>query len=268
MLISRLSGIACVLLGVTACTSTIQTTSGADYLAAYENRYTPAVGGESGVDAQIKSIAAIEPQLHFPARIGLARIERRQLSAIPVSEMEIWADTVSTFGPEVGEFVPVSPLIASMVTETRRRSGDHAGKVVEDIRKGAARQHLDYVIAYEVTSFADAKANALSLADLSVIGMFVIPSRSIDVEASVSAIMLDVRNGYPYATITGFAEKGGISTAVTQRSSRYELMDTAEGAALRDVTRQMKDVMTELRIRAAKATLPRQPSDSEFKNKW
>lgn len=255
MSVLRLSIFAVCLLGVAACTSTIQTTSGADYLAAYEERYTatPASGGS--IDDEIKSIAAIEPQLQFPARIGLARISHGRLGAIPASELAIWGDAIETLGPEVGEFVPVSPLIASMVTDISHRQGDAAGKVIEDIRKGAARQHLDYVIAYEVTSFADTQQNGLSLADLTLIGLFVVPSRSIDVEASASAIMLDVRNGYPYATITGFAEKGGISTSSTQRSRRTELVHSAEDAALLDATSQIKDVVTELRIRAVKPNL-------------
>lgn len=255
MLIARSTVFACLVLSISACTSTLQTTSGADYLLAYEGRYTPVAGDQSDVDAEIMAIAAIEPQLRFPARIGLARIEHRELSAIPVSELEIWADSIGAFSDDMGDFVPVSPLIASMVTDISYRSDDPSGKVVDDIRKGAARQHLDYVIAYEVTSLSDVKANGLSLADLSVIGMFVLPSRSVDAQAMASAIMLDVRNGYPYATITGFAEKAAISTAVSQRASGNDLMAAAEVAALRDVTGQMKDVMTELRIRAAELAL-------------
>lgn len=253
MPVLRLSILGGALISLVACTSTIQTTSGADYLAAYEGRYTAASASSGSIDDDVKSIAAIEPQLQFPARIGLARISHGQLGAIPASELAIWGDAIETLGPEVGEFVPVSPLIASMVTDLSRGPGDTAGKVIEDIRKGAARQHLDYVIAYEVTSFADTQQNGLSLADLTVIGLFVVPSRSIDVEASASAIMLDVRNGYPYATLTGFAEKGGISTSSTQRARRNELVNSAEDAALLDATSQIKDVVTELRIRAAEA---------------
>lgn len=253
MSVLRMSFLAAAVFGLAACTSTIQTSSGADYLAAYEGRYEGPMGTLSEIDDEIKSIAAIEPNLQFPARIGLARISHGRLGAIPASELTIWGDAIETLGPDVGEFVPVSPLIASMVTDLSRSPKDNAGKVIEDIRKGAARQHLDYVIAYEVTSFSDTQRNGLSLADLTVIGLFVVPSRSIEVEASASAIMLDVRNGYPYATITGFAEKGSISTSSTQRARRTALVSTAEDAALLDATAQIKDVVTELRIRAAEA---------------
>jgi len=52
--------------------------------------------------------------------------------------------------------------------------------VIDHIRRGAARQHLDYVIAYEVTDKTKSDGNALRLADLTVLGLFVLPSRLSD----------------------------------------------------------------------------------------
>ena len=173
------ASVAFVALG--ACTASLQTTSGADYLARYDASHEIANGTATDVDEDVRRIAAIEPSLAFPARIGLARIKHGSLTALSADEARIWQDTVESLGDQYGAMVPVSPLIASMVREPAAPGMDRAAAVIADIRRGAARQHLDYVLAYEVGSSRNDRANALALADLTIIGMFVLPSRTIDV---------------------------------------------------------------------------------------
>lgn len=239
---------------LTACESYVQSTSGEDYLARYDGSYTPTAGTGSDVDADVRKIAAVEPDIRFPARIGLARIENGQLISVPADEAYIWQELAADLGPLYGEFVPVSPLIANMVrpsTElSKNRHWRDPANAIADIRRGAARQHIDYVLAYEVGSSTAEKANALALADLTVIGMFVLPSRTVDVEASASGILLDVRNGYPYATVTAHAEKGGLARAVSEYSKARELADTAEELAVLHLSDDVKTAMGELAKRA------------------
>ena len=237
-------------LALSACESYTQTTSGADYLARYDGSYTPAEGGGSNVDADVRRIAAVEPDIRFPARIGLARIHNGTLVGVPADEAYIWQSVAEDLGPLYGTFVPVSPLIANMVrpekdVDRSRRWRDPANAIA-DIRRGAARQHLDYVFAYEVGSSSDGKANAIALADLTVIGMFVLPSRSVDVEASASGILLDVRNGYPYATVTAHAEKNGLARAINEWSRARELASDAEDLAVLKLSQDVKDAMEQL----------------------
>lgn len=239
---------------ISACESYIQTTSGADYLARYdETHMTAHYESRSDMDADVRAIAAIEPTLQFPARIGLARIQNGRLSSVPADEGYIWQESLAELGPLYGEFVPVSPLITATVTEYAEHGtvSTSATNTIANIRRGAARQHLDYVLVYEVGSSRHEKANALALADLTIIGMFVLPSRSIDVEASASGLMIDVRTGYPYATLTAHSEKSGFSRAVSEYSSGVILADTAEERAVEKLAEEFNSVMAEL----AKASL-------------
>ena len=234
-----LLALACVV-SLGACSASLQGTSGSNYLARYDrlgyDTAGPAVSAEmSDVDADVREIAAIEPRLEFPARIGLARVGYGGLTAIPGDEAQIWQAALEDIGDAYGEFVPVSPLIASMVSQPAGERMTGTAAVIADIRRGAARQHLDYVLVYEVGSSSRDKANVLSLDDLTIVGMFVIPSRSVDVEASASGLLLDVRNGYPYATLTGHAKKSTISRAVSSHSTRRDLADTAEERAVADL---------------------------------
>jgi len=242
---------ATALIGLGACSTTLQTSSGADYLSRYDASHEIANGAPTDVDDDVRRIAAIEPNLIFPARIGLARIENGSLTALPADEARIWQDLLEGMGDEYGEFVPVSPLIASMVSEPAAPGMNRAAAVIANVRRGAARQHLDYVVTYEVGTSRREKSNALALADLTIIGMFVLPSRSVEVEATASALMLDVRTGYPYATLTTHADKSGVSRAISQRSTSLGYADTAKARAVAKLAQEFGGAMEGLEDRAA-----------------
>ena len=77
------------LIGLAACSTSLQTTSGANYLARYDASHEIANGAPTDVDADVRRIAAVEPNLVFPARIGLARIQNGALTALPADEARI-----------------------------------------------------------------------------------------------------------------------------------------------------------------------------------
>lgn len=245
------------LLITAACASHVQTTSGADYLARYDGSYTPAAGAAaSEVDAQVRQIAAVEPDIRFPARIGLARIERGHLAAIPEREGEAWAALTQELDGLYGEFVPVSPLIAAMVApeNDKPRYSYTAADTIAEIRRGAARQHLDYVLAYEVSTSNRSKGSALSFADLTVIGMFVLPGRSVEAEAAASGILIDVRNGYPYATLTAFADKKGVSRTINSWQVRQDMMKGASAKAVLELAGELSSALEQLAVKAHSIT--------------
>jgi len=66
-------------LTLAGCETTTQYTSGADYLSRYQN--SPMTQNAS-TDLAVKDIAAVEPDLQFPARIGLSLRSSPILSAI------------------------------------------------------------------------------------------------------------------------------------------------------------------------------------------
>jgi len=230
---------------LSACTTIPQYTSGQDYLARY-NKVSP----RTDIDKEIRAIAAIEPNLKFPARIGLARIDRGSLTTLPPDEAEHWQTMTSNLGSSYGSFIPVSPFIASYVDRAvPNRSGlKVASNTIDHIRKGAARQHLDYVLIYEVTRKTDKRSNALSLADASILGMFVIPSKKINVASTASAILLDVRNGYPYLTATEFAEDNGLSTSVHARSQSERLADATRLNVVSYLSEEIEHGLRELQV--------------------
>ena len=250
-----------------SCGTTTQMTSGADYL----SRYKPATVANTSsglnnnlandlnnnLDGQIRDIAAIEPDLRFPARIGLARIERGQLINAPNAEMQAWGDLADKLGAPYGEFVPVSPFNAAMVrpqpkTELARFNAVNVTSVIADIRRASARQHLDYVLTYEVSQNESNESNGLSLANLTVLGMFIIPSRNVKISSAANAILIDVRNGYPYGTATAFATDKQARTVASSGSSRQKARANSHLLAVENLTGEVEILMKDLWVLQSK----------------
>ena len=219
-----------VLLLGSGCGNTVQTSSGEAYLAK--------AGGGTVTDGDIVRAASVEPALRFPARIGLARIERGRLTAIPAGEQPAWRELAVRLGPGYGEFVPVSPLIAAFASNAEpqtsfQRPEDAVRRVVGEIRQGAARQHVDAVLIYEVVDRTRAESNPLAITKLALIGFF-LPSEDVEVDGVAEAVLMDVRNGYTYGTASSqtVAPLSAMTTSGNAWSTADRLRDEAHGAAV------------------------------------
>ena len=221
------------------CQSTVQTTSGAGYLAA-RPEFKPAPG--SSVERAVYDAANTEPALRFPARIGLARISYRGLTAIPPEEGDKWLALAKDLGTTYGEFVPINPLIAEMASTGRTNDS-----LVDTIRIGAARQHVDAVLIYEVTQNDRDRGTVLSVADLTILGSFLIPSRAIEGQATANALLIDVRNGYPYGTATSTAQQTGFVVNSGSSEKARDLAYAAGVDAVGKLTTDVKAMMARLK---------------------
>lgn len=256
MIANRLASLAVVagLAGLlAACGHQVQTTSGSQYLKAYDHR----AGEEAVTDAEIAAAADVEPQLRFPARIGLARIDRQGLMAVPPEEAEAWRDLAGRLGGGYGEFVPVSPLIAALAEQPR--SGNRFGgyrqsltEVVRQVRLGAARQHLDAVLIYETFGRSEESSNPLALTKLALIGFF-LPTENVAAEGFAQAVLVDVRNGYTYGTASAVAEKPSrrISTVGDSGDARRAARREAEARAVASLADEVEAMMRDLRLALA-----------------
>lgn len=222
---------------LSGCYTTGQTTSGAEYLNKYtykssetslSNTTEKKPSGEQTVDDLVRKVAAVEPTLRFPARIGIARVQNGQLTPIPAEEVQLWMEAKKDLPKEFGEFVPVSPFIANTVAATHQQK-NKTFSVVDVLRLGAARQHLDAIYIYEMNLKTDESRNFLALADLTLVSDYILPSRSVQADATIQGIFMDVMQGYPYAThradsdtvsgLTTYSRKGSAKSAVATEAS-------------------------------------------------
>ena len=246
---------AAICVALAGCSQTTQTTSGREYLRTYAQDAGPK---GAPMDDEIRQAAAVEPLLRFPARIGLARIgsvdrwRGPELTNIPASEAGAWQTAARNLGPSFGEFVPISPLVAELFDDrTERNRSSNAREVVRKIRLAAARQHVDAVIIYESDGTADSTSNPLSIADWTLIGLFIVPGQDVEAHGVAQAMLIDVRNGYPYGTAQAEAKDSSITVRVATEDTEQNLAESARASAVRNLVPEVEKMMRNLRMELA-----------------
>lgn len=152
---------------LSACDTAVQTTSGSAFLAA---RSGP-------IDDDIAAAAVGEPNLHFPARIGIARIDARSLIDMSASEKDAMQTLVSA-----------SQSLGDVVFVTDFGSSFRAADPIKHARKTAAQQHLDYVLVYQLVQ----------------------NTRGLSARGEIKIAFVDVRNGYVYGRHVEDASLAGL----------------------------------------------------------
>lgn len=243
---------------IAACTNDVQTSSGRDYLSRYETVGSPNSGTSVShfSDEAIRKAANVEPIIKFPATFGLARIVNGSLSHIPSEEAALWAELAEKKSA-LGRFVAINPLIAEFTAAATRGAGKYKrniqgpGEIVQTIRLGAARQHVDAVLIYEVGARARNSTTALGFADLTIIGGFFLPTRSIDAQGIAQALLLDVRNGYPYGTANAESDLSELWTSWGAYDRQEELQNKAARKVVENLMPEVDEMLDKLVLQMA-----------------
>ncbi|HEX3993552.1 MAG TPA: hypothetical protein VHX39_20470 [Acetobacteraceae bacterium] len=277
--------VAAAIIALSGCSSDVQTTSGANYLAQYHNvPVTPSqeiitsAGRQrvKSIDQMVREAASVEPVLKFPARIGLARVDNGSLSNIPPAEAAAWQQTRDRLGAKFGEFVPLNLLVTEMVTNSPTITASYnlqINNIVDKIRLGAARQHLDAVLIYEVHSSESSGSNVLSAANISIIGGYILPSHYHDAQGYAEGLLIDVVQGYPYGTISATAGKESRVSSSWGWGSDYgnqvEFSNRVKSDAAIQLSQQAYDMFTKLATALAeKESLPKQMDTRRHDRKY
>lgn len=262
------------------CESNVQTSSGAEYLARYEPVQTqpqPVVrrtirrtGGGTEIventvqtvstDELIRHAAAIEPLLRFPARIGLARIEAGRLTAVPAAESQLWMELAERNAP-LGSFAAIDPFLADYTVRTvlpqdQRALRRDASDIITRIRLGAARQHMDAVLIYEVGSRQHRVNGVEGLAPIGVLGAAPLPAAPIKKEGVARAFLMDVRNGYPYGTASASVDLASLDRPFWSGKPKDALGIAAKTRITRGLVPEVEAMIGDLVVEMAKKTLP------------
>ena len=261
-----------VVLALSACSTLVQTSSGKEYLASYAAVNAKTGKPLSGTDEEIRKAASVEPILRFPARLGLARIEGGCLTGIPEREVALWHGLAKR-NRKLGEFVPISPIIAEF-TSSAVRGKKHVngcngalwqygarrgiGETVSTIRFGAARQHVDAVLIYEVGSTSRNENTPLAFADVSIIGGALLPTRVLNAQGVPNALLLDVRNGYPYGTARAEADLTAYSVSWGSDERKEVLRGKASLKVVENLLPEIDEMMNTLKGRLGKRRKARQ----------
>jgi hypothetical protein len=105
---------------------------------------------------------------------------------------------------------------------------------------------LDHVLIYEV--FSDTKTTKLasSVANWTIIGGYFVPSREIETTGFANALLLDVRNGYPYGTASATVNATEFSASQTYRDKTRNLTDKNQISTVIKLIPQVQQMMIKL----------------------
>ena len=226
----------------------VQMTSGKKYLSNYTN-YDATETNASDLNEEVKAIASIEPSIQFPSRIGLVKLFNGRITNLSVEEIEAWEESRRAMGATFGDFIPVSPMIAEMVYTPRKTNSKSKGNpsdIFRKVRLGAARQHLDHVLIYEVFSETKTTKLASSVANWTIIGGYFVPSREIETAGFANALLLDVRNGYPYGTASATLNATEFSASQTYRDNSRNLSDKNQVSTVIKLIPEVQQMMEKL----------------------
>ena len=119
-------------------------------------------------------------------------------------------------------------------------------KFFRKIRLGAARQHLDHVLVYEVFSETKTTKLASSVANWTIVGGYFVPSREIETTGFANALLIDVRNGYPYGTASATLNATELAASQTYRDRARNLSDINQIATVIKLIPEVQNMMEKL----------------------
>jgi hypothetical protein len=267
-----LAGLLCLVLVLAACGSSGQAPSGQGYLGSFQ----PQVARETQafMDPDLRAASNAEPALTFPARIGLARLEDGTLSPMPQIEAEAWLEMAKDLGPGWGEFVPISPMMVAL-GDPSTGSGDDCGErsnwnnspcdppaiasTVRHIRQGAARQHVDAVLIYEVFANDAQGSDWPAGTNSALLGFLPAPRGTIETEGHSQGLLVDVANGYTYGFVSAVADDAAAVqlTSNAGGTAASSADQAARTAAVTEIAGKARDMFRDLRLRLAERRIAR-----------
>lgn len=267
-----LAGLLCLVLVLAACGTSGQAPSGQGYLSSFQPQV--ARDTQAIVDPDLRTTPNAEPALTFPARIGLARLDDGTLSPMPQIEAEAWLEMAKDLGPGWGEFVPISPMMVALGDPSAGSREDCDGlpessaspcgssaidATVRDIRLGAARQHVDAVLIYEVFATNDRRSDSLAGGLSDLLNVLRAPGGSIGTEGRSQGLLVDVGTGYSYGFVSAVVDDAAAAQVTSNAGGRAVSSGdgTAKTAAVVEIAGKARDMFRDLRLRLAERRIAR-----------
>ena len=202
------------------------------------------IAREMQLDAEVAALYKVAPQISFPARIALVRLNNYgEITRPGEGEIADFSKLAEKLGPEFGEFLVLDPVMAEMAAETVEAQEQNARA---NLRRGAALIKADYALAYTVDSSSRSSENVLSITDWTIIGLWLAPSRNVRADSVAQAAFIDIRTGLPMGSTSAEADSEAIARFSTEHSRKRDLAETAEAAAIAELVTNVEDLAIQL----------------------
>jgi len=173
----------------------------------------------------LEEIAKLKPQITPPIKIavtqpGNSRYGSNEWNLTELQEIDSWQAGLKSSG-FASELVVIPSSLGSSCVRTLKNDCD-----TQTYRLAAARLHADAVLVIERAEKIDSYLNPLSILNITIVGMWIVPAHHRDSYSLFQAYLVDTANGYIYGT----ARAEGMANSVRP------FMYTNDGAVLRDAS--------------------------------
>src|SRR5262245_40190131 len=171
------------------------------------------------LDDDVKQVLALRPQLAFPCRIAvyLKPDTNFRWTGKDKELVDAWANTLKREG------IASDVFLMNEMFATRNSS-------LKELRVAAAKHGADAVFVVQGAVQTDRYCNPASILNLTVIGGFIIPASHCDALFVIEGGLVDVSNGYLYASLESEGESRIIRPSFT--ITEKDVIDRAKAKAL------------------------------------
>ena len=195
-------------------------------------------------DEDVLRIEQLKPQIRFPIRLAVvppARVGQRYGGDTRPAKGE--HEELMALGEQLKKEGIVSSftLIPQFLLDTTSRAGG-----IKSIRLAAARMQADSVLILRSNTDVDSYVNPLSVLNLTIVGMWLVPGHQRDALTMVEGLVLDNRNQFLYfaASAEGTGSTFGPVAVVQEKDAVAESRTNAMkafGQTLLREARQARD---------------------------
>lgn len=153
----------------------------------------------------VEEIRALKPQARYPMKIAVMPSDSwHGLSFAEREIIEQWGDKLEQIG-----FASSLQIIPHSLIPTCGYNSDN-NCFLEGARVAGARMRADAILFLNDSTVTDSYVNPLSILDLTIVGMWVVPSHHRDSYSIYEAALFDINNGYLYVVAEGSGENKAV----------------------------------------------------------
>jgi len=150
----------------------------------------------------VEEIEKLKPQAAFPLRLAVAQplhgYADRVWTAAEEAEILGWSAPLRDAGL-ISEIV----ILPDIAYTNCVWNGAGPACALNGIRSSAARMRADAVLLVAINTEVDGWVNPLSILDLTIVGLWIVPAHHRDALSTAQAVLLDNRSEYLWAKVQG-----------------------------------------------------------------
>ena len=143
------------------------------------------------LDDDIAKVQALRPQMQFPCRIAAYLMPSTQWTSKEKEQIKSWGDKLKKEG-SVLDFIIMTGMFAPAGTNSSN---------LKDARIAAAKHGADALLVLHGGYQTDSYVNPAAVLNLTIVGGYLVPASHRDVLFVVQGALLDVSNGFLFASM-------------------------------------------------------------------